>query len=113
MTLRSNLLVAAASLSLSLSLVACGGDDSNVVPEGEHYHYVTNQLLVPTTNTQAREYGLDLNGDKQVDNQLGMVLSTLGSMGFDIQATIDEAVAEGSIILLLDVQTKDFTNTSA
>jgi len=97
------------------SLVACGGDDgeSNVVPEGEHYKYVANKVLVPTTNTQAREYGLDLNGDKTVDNQLGMVLSTLGSMGFDIQSTLDEAVAVGDIILLADFQTKDFTNTTA
>ena len=34
-------------------------------------------------------------------------------MGFDIQATIDTAVAEGSIILLVDFQTKDFMNTTA
>ena len=38
--------------------------------------------------------GVDLNNDKTVDNQLGMVLSTLGSMGFDIQATLDEAVVQ-------------------
>jgi hypothetical protein len=96
-----------------LPLVACGGDDGQPIPEGPHYHYVANQVFVPTSNTQAREYGLDLNADGTVDNQLGMVLSTLGSMGFDIQATIDESVAEGGIILLADFQTKDFTNTSA
>jgi hypothetical protein len=95
------------------SIVACGGDDGVVIPEGEHYHYVASQVLVPTTNTQAREYGLDLNGDKTVDNQLGMVLSTLGSMGFNIQETIDTAVAEGSIVLLVDFQTKDFSSTTA
>ena len=96
------------------SFVACGGDDGgNVIPEGTHYHYIANKVLVPTTNTQAREYGLDLNGDKTVDNQLGMVLSTLGSMGFDIQATLDEAVATADIVLLVDFQTKDFTNTTA
>jgi hypothetical protein len=97
------------------SVVACGGDDGegNIVPEGTHYHYVANQVLVPTTNTQAREYGLDLDGDKNVDNQLGMVLSTLGGMGFDIQSTLDTAVAEGSIVLLVDFQTKDFMNASA
>ena len=42
-----------------------------------------------------------------------MVLGTLAGMGFDIQGTIDTAVAEGSIILLVDFQTKDFTNTTA
>lgn len=112
MAFRPFLLAAAV---LPVSLVACGGDDGegNVVPEGEHYKYVANKVLVPTTNTQAREYGLDLNNDKTVDNQLGMVLSTLGSMGFDIQATLDEAVAVGDIVLLADFQTKDFMNTAA
>lgn len=104
-----------AAVALLPSLAACGGDDgdSQPTPEGEHYHYVANKVFVPTTNTQAREYGLDLNKDGTVDNQLGMVLSTLGSMGFDIQATIDKAVAEGNIILLADFQTKDFMNTTA
>lgn len=100
---------------LPMTLVACGGDDGGgtVIPEGEHYQYVSSKAFVPENNNQAREYGLDLNGDKVVDNQLGMVLGTLATMGFEIQATIDEAVAEGSIILLVDMQTADFTNTTA
>lgn len=98
----------------SLSFAACGGDDGGtVIPEGQHYQFVSKKAYVPTNNNQAREYGLDLNKDKTVDNQLGMVLGTLSSMGFDIQGTIDKAVAEGSIILLVDFQTKDFTNSSA
>ena len=82
-------------------------------PPVGHHHYVIDPLRVPTNNTEARAYGLDLNGDATIDNQLGMVLGTLSTMGFDIQGTIDKAVAEGSIILLVDFQTKDFTNTSA
>lgn len=103
-----------AAVVLPMSLVACGGDEGegNVVPEGEHYRYVADTVLVPTTQTQAREYGLDLDGDGPVDNTLGMVLSTLGGMGFDVQTTIDTAVAEGDIVLLLDFQTKDFMNTT-
>src|SRR5438552_12637393 len=113
MAFRPSILLAAAAFLPSFA--ACGGDsgDVNVVPEGTHYHYVANKVFVPTTNMQARDYGLDLNKDGTVDNQLGMVLSTLGSMGFDIQTTIDKAVAEGSIILLADFQTKDFANTTA
>lgn len=110
MAFRPFLLAAAV---LPMSLVACGGDDGEIVPEGEHYHYVVNKAFVPTTNQQARDYGLDLDGNGQVDNQLGMVLSTLTGMGFDLQGTIDAAVAEGSIILLVDFQTKDFQNTTA
>ncbi|MDQ3366334.1 MAG: hypothetical protein M3680_12990 [Myxococcota bacterium] len=81
-------------------------------PEGPHYTYVASEVLVPTNNSQAREYGLDLNGDKTVDNQLGMVLGTLAGQGFNVQDTIDEAVAEGSIILLADFQTTSFESTT-
>ncbi len=110
MAFRPYLLAAA----LLPSFVACGGDDEgNVTPEGPHYHYVANKVNVPATGTQAREFGLDLNGDGTTDNQLGMVLSTLGTMGLDVQSTIDTAVAEGSIVLLVDVQTEDFASSSA
>ncbi|MDB4961796.1 MAG: hypothetical protein JWP01_1795 [Myxococcales bacterium] len=111
-SIRPFLLLAA----LPFSLVACGGDDGGepmIVPEGEHTQYVASKANVPTNNNQAREYGLDLDGNGVADNQLGMVLGTLSTMGFDIQTTIDDAVNEGSIILLVDFQTKDFTNTTA
>ena len=109
----------AALAVLPMSLVACGGGssgskaDGSVMPQGMHYKYVANQLLVPTTNNEAREDGLDLDGNGTVDNQLGMVLSTLGSMGFDIQGTVNIAVLEGSVILLADVQSTDATFMNA
>jgi hypothetical protein len=102
----------AAALS-SMSLAACGGGSDTITPEGAHHHYVVNKALVPTTNNESREYGLDLNGDGTPDNQLGMVLGTLAGMGFDIQATIDTAVLKGSINLLMDVQTADATFMSS
>jgi hypothetical protein len=105
---------------LPLSLLACGGGGGSgePVPSGPHNHYVANKAFVPTTNMQAQDFGLDLGSSKTnkpdgtKDNQLGMVLSTLSTMGFDIQTTIDTAVAKGSIILLADVQTPDFMNTT-
>ncbi len=98
---------------LPLSIAACGSDSGPIVPTGMHYHYVANQVNVPTNNTQARAYGLDLNNDGTVDNQLGMVLGTLSSMGFDIQGNINTSVADGGIIVLVDFQTKDFNSTAA
>src|SRR5437868_1216590 len=97
-----------------MSLVACGGSDGAPTPEGAHTHYVSNKIFVPTSSTESREYGLDLNGDGTVDNQLGATLAALKSQGgFDIQGTIDKAVADGSIILLVDFQTKSFTSSAA
>jgi hypothetical protein len=109
--------------ALPLTLVACGGDDGGtgpVTPEGEHYQQVAKKAYVPKSNTEARDFTLDLGSpegtlDGTPDNQLGMVLSTLASpqFGFDVQGTIDEAVATGSIILLVDFQTPSFENTAA
>src|SRR4051812_34215683 len=107
MTLRSLLLAALPLTIVSSSLVACGGDDGGgtVTPEGEHYQYVAKSAFVPTNNNQAREYGLDLDDNGSPDNQLGMVLGTLSSMGIAVQSSLSEAVAGGSIILLADLQT--------
>jgi len=116
MAFRHSLFVAAL---LPFSVVACGGGDDgggdgNVTPTGMHYHYVANEVHVPTTTAEGDEYGLDIDqmGDK-TDNALGMVLSTLGGFGFDIQGEIDKAVATGSIILLADFQTEDFSSTNS
>jgi hypothetical protein len=115
-------LLAAAVAALPLTFVACGGDDGGsdiVTPEGDHYQTVAKQAFVPTTPGEARDYGLDIGSsdgsgpDGAVDNQLGSALGTLASMGFDLQGTIDQAVAEGSIILLVDFQTTDLANSKA
>src|SRR5215470_14722898 len=91
------------------SLVACGGN-STIIPEGPHYHYVANKVYVPKDMTEKTEFGLDLDGNGTKDNVLGGVLAFLAAQGFDVQATIDKAVAEGSINILIDFQTKDFMN---
>ncbi len=101
--------------AIAASLVACGGGDDGGFdpPEGPHSTSVAKTVSVPTNNNQARDFGLDLNGDKTPDNQLGMVLGTLAGQGFDVQGTISEAVASGSIILLVDFQAPNFTSTTA
>src|SRR5688572_4434748 len=100
-------------VALALPMIACGGGgEDQPTPEGPHYAFVSNKLFVPTNNNQAREFGLDLNGDKTVDNQLGMVLGTLSGQGFDVQGTIDKAIAEGDIILLVDFQSASFTSSA-
>jgi hypothetical protein len=95
--------------ALSLSVVACGGngdDDDNGggddVIMGADNQYVMDSLLLPTTATEANMYGLNLDNDPQnrPDNALGSILSALaGQSGdLDLQATLDEQVAQGDII---------------
>jgi len=84
-----------------------------------HYAYVVNKASVPTTMKAAPDFRLDLGGAKSgtpdgtVDNRLGELLGTLAGMGFAIQDTINAAINQGHILMLVDFQTKDFMNTSA
>jgi hypothetical protein len=103
------------ALAVPATLIACGGggdDPGNEPPSGPHYTYVVDSVTVPRNNSEARMIGLDLNDDDTIDNQLGMVLGTLAGQGFDVQGTLDESVNEGSIILLLDMQTPSFDSTA-
>lgn len=125
MVKHSPLVAAVCGLSLSallaLSVVACGGssESSTITPEGTHYGYVVSNAFVPTNDTQVRQYGLDLGAklsakpDGVIDNALGQALSALAGLNFDIQGTINTAVDQGNIILLIDFQTKDFATSNA
>lgn len=92
---------------LPASLVACGGgDDGAEPPSGPHHGYVVDSVSVPDD----KPFDLDGNGVK--DNALGQVLGILSGQGFDVQGSLDEAVAQGTIILLYDLQTPDFTSAA-
>jgi hypothetical protein len=71
---------------------------------GIQYHFVTNQLLLPTTQSQAEEFALNVDGDpgKSGDNHFGRLLSLLTSAapGLELQATLDDAVDTGKLISL-------------
>jgi hypothetical protein len=97
-------------LLTALPLIACGGEDDGGPPEGPKYPYVVSEASVPTSNQQAVEFGLDINGDNVVDNQLGSVLAALVSQGFDVQDAIKEAIDQGDIILLMELQTTSFSS---
>jgi hypothetical protein len=100
----------------SVGLFACGGgddDDGGVVVEGEHHTYVVDSITVPDDNASSDALAFDLDGDGDIDNQLGDVLIALkqaaGAGSFDLQASVDESVAQGDILLLADIQATDLS----
>jgi len=111
---------AAVACALPLSFAACGSsnnnNDSPIIPEGPHYGFVVSQASIPTTNQQ---FALDLGSktsskpDGTIDNALGGVLGTLKRLNFDVQGTVTKAVDQGTILLLIDLQTEDLKNSSA
>ena len=76
------------------------------------HRYVVSQLRVPTTNNQAREFGLDLNGDAVVDNQMGMVIATLAGQGFMAQTATTASVDKGSILMLPELRSDSLTQST-
>ncbi|MCP3141581.1 hypothetical protein [Pyxidicoccus xibeiensis] len=98
-------------IGLSLGMIACSDDkDAPGTGGGAHYTYVASELAVPTNNSQAREYGLDLNGDGSVDNQLGQMFGTLVVQGFDVQSSVTTGVDRGSTIQLFDFAADNLSN---
>lgn len=98
-----------------LLAAACGGgdDDGPLTPEGEYYPMVVDSVVTPASSAEASDLGLDIDGNGRVDNQLGMVLATLGTQGLEVKPQLEEAVATGSLVLLAEVQTTDFTSAPA
>lgn len=98
-------------LLCSLPLVACVGaeDDLRGPFTGETRRFVVDSIRVPRNNTEARELGGDLNGDDTVDNQLGMVISTLANMG-NVTMAGDEIIAAGAISSTVEITADSFAN---
>ena len=101
----------------SLALAACGSDDGNsggdtVNPDGTHTQYVADTITIPSSPAEASQLGVDLDEDDVVDNALGQNLSILASQGVDLQGSVDEAIATGSVILLANVQATALDNAT-
>jgi hypothetical protein len=98
---------------------ACGGSSGkggNVTPTGSHFHYVVNSVTAPTSQSSDDILHVDANGNPVATggagvNKLGGLFATLKQAGnINIQTPLTQAVDDGSIILLADLQTTNFTN---
>jgi hypothetical protein len=109
---RSSILVLCSAVALSTA-AACGGssgDDQQetVDPTGTAHTYVVSRVLLPTKSGEGNKYGLDLDGDGNIDNALGNILSALssaaGSGSLNLQGSIDDSVNQGKIVLLANLK---------
>ncbi len=66
-------------------------------------HRVVTELVLPPTATDATAFGLDLDGDGTVDNQLGVIFSALVST-HDASTHAADMIASGAIASTIDVQ---------
>ena len=91
-----------ASLSLLACFAATTGHATNYVRS-----YLVNNVLLPTSSSQATSYAIDLDGDSHLDNSFGQVLAALATQGLDFSDQMNAAVASGSIVHLVHLQTTD------
>lgn len=81
---------------------------------GLQYYFVTNQLLLPTTQAQTKEFGLNIDRDSQnsLDNKFGDLLTLLTSAApnLELQETLAQSVNTGQLVTLHVVQANDPLN---
>ena len=107
--------LAAALVPCAVFALSCGSSSSNgggnnftVDPGAWQYtesQFVVDEITIPLTSTEAKEYAFDLDGNGTKDNQLGNILAALkDQMGeTNPQTAISDAMALGNIVLLLSV----------
>jgi hypothetical protein len=97
-------------LSMGALFAACdsssGPADVTTVSMANPAKYVANALTVPMDRMQ---FGMDLNGDSKVDNQLGNIIGALSANNLNTQDGVDSAVCKGQVILLLTETSADAT----
>jgi hypothetical protein len=81
---------------------------------GIQYHFVTNKLLLPTTQEQTQAFALNVDADPQQhpDNKFGEMLTLLTSaaLGLELQSNLDQAINTGQLVLLHVVKADDPLN---
>ena len=81
---------------------------------GVQYHFVTNKLLIPTTQQQTQAFALNVDGDpqQQLDNKFGEMLTLLTSVApkLELQSSLDQAINTGQLVSLHVVKADDPLN---
>jgi len=118
-----NVFVTASAILILLLAAACSTVKPTTTPTqtavvmpvtGIEYHFVTNKLLIPTTQEQAQAFALNVDGDLQekADNMFGGLFTLLTSAvpGIEMQSTLDQAVTSGQLVSLHEVKADDPLN---
>ena len=61
------------------------------------YEFLLSSLKLPVLRS---DYAFDLDGNGRPENQLGGVISAMVQQGLDMQATVDQAVSDGKVLIL-------------
>jgi hypothetical protein len=102
------LLLATACTTEAGDDMGMGPGSADPLPELPIRNYVVDHISVPTDSNTARDFGMDVDGDGDVDNKLGNVIATLATMNIDANAMVNRAIDRGDTILLAQIGTTSF-----
>jgi hypothetical protein len=84
---------------------------------GVNYYFVTNKLILPTSQRETRDFAMDLDGDPQAasDNKFGEVLTLLTSAApeLELQPSLDQAIDTGLLVTLHLLKADDPMNDTS
>ncbi len=92
------------------SCVLCGDDCCTTcdLPSmtGTDNDFIINSMFMPTTSQEAASNGVDIDGDGDIDNKLGSIISLLAQNGMDsdINESLNAEIADGSLLLATRVK---------
>ncbi len=70
-----------------------------ITPQGAPSDFLISAFRVPTSTSESRDVGVDLDGDGSIDNRLGEVVGMFASQA-DPNAYINQDIAQGDMVLL-------------
>ncbi len=75
--------------------------------------FVMSRILFPTSNENP--VGIDFDGDGEIENQLGTLLSTVSgtSPDMNMQEAVDRGIYGGSTVILLKIKAQDMANSAS
>jgi len=96
-----------------LGVVGCGGGGDGEVTKVEGTNsakYATSSITLPA-NSMASAF--DIDGDGTPDNKLGSIIAGLAAVNLKPQASADDAVMKGELVLLLEETSTDASQMQA
>jgi hypothetical protein len=91
------------ALAMGACCTACG-DNAEPEVRGPHRTFAMTKQLLPLLYSRSPEYGEDLDGDGEVDNQMGAALNTFRSYGLETQEFTDQLLDQGLLAMAIDIQ---------
>jgi hypothetical protein len=112
--MKSKLVISLFAMCGAVGSVGCGGGDNGgevkSIDGSAKKQFVASKVTLPKNSMSL---AFDLDGDGTADNRLGNIIQAISALNLDPQSSADDAVASGSLLLLIEAQSTDASMQAA